>query len=162
MGRSEGVRTKREQTEMEVKFDNGKHKIANPTTQVYRPTRRGDERIVSEDTPIPVRARPDEEPQAISLLRSEVRLSDLSKVMVLISVFLIALTALISLFGSAEYARITSEIATVDSDIENYQQQISQVRKTQSSMNDYRSIYDACVERGMQMVWEPDVFSGNP
>lgn len=147
---------------MEVKFDNGKHKIANPTTQVYRPTRHGKRRIVSEDTPIPVRTRPTDEPRAVSLLRSEVRLSDMSKIMVLISVFLIALTALISLFGAAEYAKITSEIATVDSDIENYKQQISQVKKTQSSMNDYRSIYDACVERGMQMVWEPGVFINNP
>jgi hypothetical protein len=147
---------------MEVKFDNGKHKIVNPTTQVYRPVRRGDKRIVSEDTPIPVRTHPEEASPTVSLLRSEVRLSDLSKVMVLISVFLIALTALLSLFGSAEYARITANIATIESDIESYQQQISQVKKTQSSMNDYRSIYDACVERGMQMVWEPDLNNGNP
>ena len=147
---------------MDVKFEHGKHKISNPTTQVYRPTRRGKERLVSEDTPIPVRTRPDDEPRQVSLLRSEVRLSDMSKIMVLISVFLIALTALISLFGAAEYAKITSEIASVEKDIETYEQQISQVKKTQSSMNDYRSIYDACVERGMQMVWEPGVFGGNP
>ena len=73
---------------------------------------------------------------------------------------MVALTALISLFGAAEYAEITSQISTIESDIESYEQQISQVRKTQSSMNDYRSINDACLDRGMQMIWELD--STNP
>ena len=30
---------------------------------------------------------------------------------------------------------------------------MSQVRKSQSSMNDYSSINDVCVERGMTMAW---------
>ena len=88
-------------------------------------------------------------------MQSELRFSTLSKVMILVSVFLVALTALLSLFGAAEYAQISTDIATIDADIESYQQMISQVKKTQSSMNDYASITDACLDRGMQMIWEP-------
>lgn len=148
---------------MEVRFDNGKQKIRNPETRVYSPTGRGASRtFLDEDAPLAVRPRPDQSEQ-VSVARSVVRLSVLSKLLILLSVFLIALTALIALFGSAEYARITSEIGAVESDIETYRQQLSQVRKTQSSMNDYSSINDACLNRNMQLIWEPDVFGGaNP
>ncbi len=141
---------------MEVKFDNGKRRISNPETRVYSPTGDGTTRVSFEDSPLPVRPRP-EAREAAPVVRTIVRFSMLSKILIISAVFLIALTALISLFGAAEYARITSEIGTVESDIETYQQQISQVRKTQSSMNDYSSINDVCLDRNMQLIWESDM-----
>ena len=144
---------------MEIKFNSGKNESIGPATRTYNPASRKNRRYGEGDFPVPVRMESDRD-EAVSFLRSEIRFSDFSKILILISVFMVALTALISLFGAAEYAEITSQISIIESDIENYQQQISQVRKTQSSMNDYRSINDACLDRGMQMIWEPD--SSNP
>lgn len=139
---------------MEIRFRQEKRKKERvPETRMYDPTKGGQ---------TPVQAHRTSDDSALPIPRGGVRLSDLSKFMILIAVFLVALTALISLFGAAEYAEIISSIAAVESDIETYEQQISQVRKTQSSMNDYRSINDACLDRGMQMIWEPNVSGTNP
>jgi hypothetical protein len=68
-----------------------------------------------------------------------------------------------SLFGSAEYARIVSDTATVNSEIETYNEQISQIRKSQSSMNDFATINEICRNRGMTMNWyRGDSASGAP
>ena len=71
----------------------------------------------------------------------------------LLSVFAIAATTLFALFGAAEYARIISETAAVNSEIDSYNEQISQLRKSQSSMNDFATINEICRERGMTMNW---------
>ncbi len=145
---------------MEIRFDNEQHHGNGSETRIYDPTGRKSAPLTAVDR----RAVPiaDETELDVRVPRSELRFSDSSKIMILISVFLIALTALISLFGASEYARISTEIETVKADIQTYEQQISQVRKTQSSMNDYASITDACLDRGMQMIWEPDVFGSRP
>ena len=147
---------------MEFHFDNETYRSNAAETRIYDPTGRKRQRGAASDAPVPVRLRQSEDDALVERPRSQIRFSELSKIMVLISVFLIALTALLSLFGAAEYARISSEIETINSDIETYEQQISQVKKTQSAMNDYSSITDACLDRGMQMIWEPDVFGSNP
>ena len=142
---------------MEIRFQQGNRKKERvPQMRMYDPTAQNGE------TPVPVRMHQETDDSALPIPRGGVRFSDLSKFMILVAVFLIAMTALVSLFGAAEYAEIVSSISSVESDIETYRQQISQVKKTQSSMNDYSSINTACLDRGMQMIWEPDVESVNP
>lgn len=142
---------------MDIRFrEDPKRRTKESEIRMYDPT------AASGETPTPVRMHQETDDVALPIPRGGIRFSDLSRLMILIAVFLIAMTALISLFGAAEYAQIISDIASVESDIETYEQQISQVRKTQSSMNDYASINDACLDRGMQMIWEPDVAEPNP
>ena len=142
---------------MNFRFREDKRKNERiPETRMYDPTVKGAE------TPVPLRSHRESDDEALPIPRGGLRFSDLSKLMILIAVFLIAMTALVSLFGAAEYAQIVSDIASIESDIETYEQQISQVKKTQGSMNDYASINDACLDRGMQMIWEPDVAGVNP
>lgn len=131
---------------MERPYGSEKTKMTASGMRLYRPTQPTSSKEVKRN-----RRRAAQEAR----MQSELRFSTLSKVMILVSVFLVALTALLSLFGAAEYAQISTDIATIDADIESYQQMISQVKKTQSSMNDYASITDACLDRGMQMIWEP-------
>ena len=131
---------------MERPYGSEKTKMTASGMRLYRPTQPTSSKEVKRN-----RRRAAREAR----MQSELRFSMLSKVMILVSVFLVALTALLSLFGAAEYAQISTDIATIDADIESYQQMISQVKKTQSSMNDYASITDACLDRGMQMIWEP-------
>ncbi len=131
---------------MESPFGNEKTKMTAAGMRLYRPTK-------PESSKETARARRRAAREARG--RSELRFSTLSKIMILVSVFFVALTALLSLFGAAEFAQISTDIATIDADIESYRQMISQVKKTQSSMNDYASITDACLDRGMQMIWEP-------
>ena len=145
---------------MEIRFEQGERKKKRtPEMRMYDPTGRG--RDGADDAPVPVRLHAETDDTALPIPRGGVRFSDMSKIMILIAVFFVAMTALISLFGAAEYAQIISDIAAVESDMETYEQQISQVRKTQSSMNNYASINDACLDRGMQMIWEPEGV-GNP
>ena len=131
---------------MERPYGSEKTKMTASGMRLYRPTQPTSSKEVKRN-----RRRAAREAR----MQSELRFSTPSKVMILVSVFLVALTALLSLFGAAEYAQISTDIATIDADIESYQQMISQVKKTQSSMNDYASITDACLDRGMQMIWEP-------
>lgn len=138
---------------MDVSFDKDPKKIRNPQTRIFSPTQTGNPTPVLEDTSMPVRPQPSREERTAKKVKTVVRLSTSSKVLILLSVFAIAATALFALFGAAEYARIVSETATVNSEIESYNEQISQLRKSQSSMNDFATINEICRERGMTMNW---------
>ena len=138
---------------MDVSFDKDPKKIRNPQTRIFSPTQTGNPTPVLEDASMPVRPQPGREERTAKKVKTVVRLSTSSKVLILLSVFAIAATALFALFGAAEYARIISETATVNSEIESYNEQISQLRKSQSSMNDFATINEICRERGMTMNW---------
>ena len=138
---------------MDVSFDKDPKKIRNPQTRIFSPTQTGNPTPVLEDASMPVRPQPSREERTAKKVKNVVRLSTSSKVLILLSVFAIAATALFALFGAAEYARIISETATVNSEIESYNEQISQLRKSQSSMNDFATINEICRERGMTMNW---------
>ena len=60
---------------------------------------------------------------------------------------------LFALFGAADYARIISDTAAVNKEIDTYNDQISQIRKTESSMNDFATINEVCRRLGMTMNW---------
>ncbi len=138
---------------MDVSFDKDPKKIRNPQTRIFSPTQTGNPTPVLEDASMPVRPQPSREERTAKKVKTVVRLSTSSKVLILLSVFAIAATALFALFGAAEYARIISETATVNSEIDSYNEQISQLRKSQSSMNDFATINEICRERGMTMNW---------
>ena len=138
---------------MEVQFDKNRRRIQNPQTRIFSPTQKGAPTPVLEDASMPVRPQPRAEVQRKDNVKTVFRVTTLSKVLILLSVFTIAATALFALFGSAEYARIISDTASVNSEIESYNEQISQLKKTQSSMNDFATINEVCRSRGMTMNW---------
>lgn len=138
---------------MEVQFDKNRHKISNPKTRIFSPTQTGSPTPVLEDASMPVRPQPRTETKQKSKVKTVLRMTTSSKVLILLSVFTIAATALFALFGAAEYARIISDTASVNSEIDSYNEQISQLKKTQSSMNDFATINEVCRSRGMTMNW---------
>ena len=138
---------------MDVRFDKKPHQVKNPQTRIYSPTQTGEPTPVLEDASMPIRPQPQKEERVKKNVRTEIRLSASSKVLILLAVFVIAATALLGLFGAAEYARVISETGTVNSEIDSYNEQISQLRKSQSSMNDFATINEVCRSRGMTMNW---------
>ena len=138
---------------MEVQFDRNRRRINNPQTRIFSPTQTGTPTPVLEDASMPVRPQPRAETKQKSKVKTVLRITTASKVLILLSVFTIAATALVALFGAAEYAKIISDTASVRSEIDTYNEQISQLRKSQSSMNDFATINEVCRSRGMTMNW---------
>lgn len=139
---------------MDVQFDEEQPKIGSAKTRIYSPSKAGNPTPVLEDASMPIRPQPTKAaPRKKRAARTEVRLTTASKILILLSVFVIAGTALFALFGAAEYAEIVSSTASVSSEIESYNEQISQIRKTQSSMNDFSTINEICRALGMTMNW---------
>ncbi len=138
---------------MDVQFDEDRQKGTSAKTRLYSPNKTGDPTPILEDPSMPIRPQPTREPRKKRVTRKEIRLSPMSKILILLSIFAIAGTALFGLFGAAEYAKIISDTASVNKEIENYNDQISQLRKTQSSMNDFATINEICRRLGMTMNW---------
>jgi hypothetical protein len=138
---------------MDVQFDEELRKDGSAKTRIYSPTKTGTPTPVLEDTSMPIRPQPTRTVRKKRSVRTEVRLTTASKILILLSVFVIATTALFALFGAAEYAKVVSNTASVKSEIESYNEQISQIRKTQSSMNDFSTINEVCRALGMTMNW---------
>ena len=139
---------------MDVRFDEEQNKAGSAKTRLYSPNKTGAPIPIVEDTTMPIRPQPSREP--IRRKRGEkrvFRLTTSGKLLILLSVFAIAATALFALFCAAEYAKIISDTASVNKEIESYNDQISQIRKTQSSMNDFATINDVCRALGMTMNW---------
>ncbi|MBQ5992165.1 MAG: hypothetical protein IJL62_06435 [Clostridia bacterium] len=138
---------------MDVQFDEERPKGRNAKTRLYSPNKTGNPTPILEDSTMPIRPQPTREARARRRETRELRLTTTSKILILLSVFVIAATALFGLFGAAEYAQIISNTASVNKEIESYNDQISQIRKTQSSMNDFATINDVCRGLGMTMNW---------
>ncbi len=138
---------------MDVQFDEERSKTGTAKTRIYSPTKSGTPTPVLEDASMPIRPQPVREVRKKRSVRTEVRLTTASKILILMSVFVIAATALFALFGAADYARIISNTAAVNKEITSYNDQISQLRKTQSSMNDFATINEVCRGLGMTMNW---------
>ncbi len=147
---------------MDVRFDDDLKKSGSAKTRIYSPTKTGRPTPVLEDTSMPIRPQPEKTPRKNRSVRTEMRLTTMSKILILLSIFAIAGTALFALFGAADYARIVSETASVNKEIESYNQQISQLKKTQSSMNDFATINEVCRRLGMTMSWYKGSTSSAP
>ncbi len=138
---------------MDVRFDEDRQKSTAAKTRLYSPTKTGDPTPILEDPAMPIRPQPSRETTGKRRIKKELRLTPTSKVLILLSIFAIAATALFGLSGAAEYAKIISDTAAVNKEIDNYTDQISQIRKTQSSMNDFATINEVCRGLGMTMSW---------
>ena len=139
---------------MDVQFNDDLPKPGSAKTRIYSPNKSGSPTPVLEDASMPIRPQPTRETvRKKTNVRTEVRLTTASKVLILLSVFVVAATALIALFGAASYARIISDTAAVNKEIDSYNEQISQIRKSQSSMNDFATINEVCRRLGMTMNW---------
>lgn len=151
---------------MDVQFNDDLPKPGSAKTRIYSPNKSGSPTPVLEDASMPIRPQPTREPvKKKANVRTEVRLTSASKVLILLSVFVIAATALFALFGAADYARIVSDTAAVNKEIDSYNEQISQIKKSQSSMNDFATINEVCRRLGMTMNWykaNPDTAIGVP
>jgi cell division protein FtsL len=138
---------------MDVRFNDERQRSGGAKTRIYSPTQTGNPTPVLEDSSMPIRPQPTREPRKKRAVRTEVRLTSASKILILLSVFVIAATALFALFGAADYARIVSNTNAVNKEIDTLNEQISQLQKMQSSMNDFATINDVCRTLGMTMNW---------
>lgn len=144
---------------MEVSFDTEKHNGAGaPVTRIYAPSHRNgpDVRMIEEVAErLPVYPQPREkdieEEQMVEVERPKVPI--LSRILLIMAVFLIAATAILAISGSAQIAKIYTEIHTLESDISSYKEKISLLRKEQSTMNDYATINEANQSVGRIMSW---------
>ena len=144
---------------MEVSFDTEKHTgTGAPVTRIYAPARnRGPEvRMIEEVAEsLPVYPQPREKDveveQAVEVERPKVPIY--SRILMILAVFLIAATAILAISGSAQIAKIYTEIHTLESDISSYKEKISLLRKEQSTLNDYTTINEANQNVGRVMSW---------
>ena len=144
---------------MEVSFDTEKHTgTGAPVTRIYAPSRnRGPEvRMIEEVAEsLPVYPQPREKDveveQAVEVERPKVPIY--SRILMILAVFLIAGTAILAISGSAQIAKIYTEIHTLESEISTYKEKISLLRKEQSMLNDYTTINEANQNVGRVMSW---------
>ena len=144
---------------MEVSFDTEKHTgTGAPVTRIYAPSHRnGPEMRVVEEVAksLPVypqhREKDLEEEQAVEVEKPKVPIY--SRILMILSVFLIAGTAILAISGSAQIAKIYTDIHTLESDISSYKEKISLLRKEQSTLNDYTTINEANQNVGRIMSW---------
>jgi cell division protein FtsB len=144
---------------MEVSFDTEKHNGAGaPVTRIYAPSHRNgpEVRMIEEAAEnLPVYPQPREKDleaeQAVEAEKPKVPLY--SQILMILAVFLIAATAILAINGSAQIAKIYTEIHSLDSEISSYKEKISLLRKEQSTLNDYATINEANQNVGRVMSW---------
>ena len=144
---------------MEVSFDTEKHNGAGaPVTRIYAPSHRNgpEVRMIEEAAEnLPVYPQPREKDleaeQAVELPKPKVPVY--SRILMILAVFLIAATAILAISGSAQIAKIYTEIHSLDSEISSYKEKISLLRKEQSTLNDYATINEANQNVGRVMSW---------
>ena len=144
---------------MEVSFDTEKHAGAvAPVTRIYAPSHRNGPEVrmieeVAESLPVypQPRERDIEAEQAVEQEKPKVPVY--SRILMILAVFLIAATAILAISGSAQIAKIYTEIHSLDSEISSYKEKISLLRKEQSTMNDYTTINEANQSVGRIMSW---------
>ena len=144
---------------MEVSFDTEKKNgTGAPVTRIYAPSHRNgpEVRMIEEGAEnLPVYPQPREKDleaeQAVELPKPKVPVY--SRILMILAVFLIAATAILAISGSAQIAKIYTEIHSLDSEISSYKEKISLLRKEQSTLNDYATINEANQNVGRVMSW---------
>ena len=144
---------------MEVSFDTEKHNgTGAPVTRIYAPSHRNGPEVrmveeVAERLPVypQPREKDVEEEQAVAVERPRVPIY--SRILMLLAVFMIAATAILAISGSAQVAKIYTEIHTLEKEISSYKEKISLLRKEQSTLNDYTTINEANQNVGRVMSW---------
>ena len=144
---------------MEVSFDTDKKTGAGaPVTRIYAPSHRNgpEVRMIEEAAEnLPVYPQPREKDleaeTAVEVAKPKVPVY--SRILMILAVFLIAGTAILAISGSAQIAKIYTEIHSLDSEISSYKEKISLLRKEQSTLNDYTTINEANQNVGRVMSW---------
>lgn len=143
---------------MEVSFDTEKRGANAPATWIYAPTHKSavELKVMSEEG---TAVRPQPKAEAAEKVRAQAapkkdKQEALSRVLLLLTVFLIAATAILAIDGSARVAKIYTQINSLQEEIESYENQISLLQKEQSSLNDYTTINEANREAGRIMNWD--------
>ena len=144
---------------MEVSFDTEKKTGSGaPVTRIYAPSHRNgpEVRVVEEIAEsLPVYPQPREKDieaeQVVEVEKPKVPIY--SRILMILAVFLIAGTAILAISGSAQIAKIYTEIHTLESEISSYKEKISLLRKEQSTLNDYTTINEANQNVGRVMSW---------
>ena len=151
---------------MEVSFDTENRGNKAPHTRIYAPTDKSfsDIRMQAEDdTPVrpqPLRFEADADeadapaPEAQTPARAKTPVY--SYVLLVFSVFLIAGTAIFAITGNARVAAIYTDIYKLENEITDYREQISMLKKEQSTLNDYTTISGANRGAGRVMTWEDE------
>ena len=144
---------------MEVSFDTDKHAGSSaPVTRIYAPSHRNGPEVrvveeVAESLPIyPQPREKDLEEERVAEVEKP-RVPIYSRILMILAVFLIAATAILAISGSAQIAKIYTEIHDLESEISSYKEKISLLRKEQSTMNDYTTINEANQNVGRVMSW---------
>ena len=144
---------------MEVSFDTEKRNgTGAPVTRIYAPSHRNgpEVRMIEEAAEnLPVYPQPREKDieaeQAVEVEKPKVPIY--SRILIILAVFLIAATAILTISGSAQIAKICTEIHALESEISSYKEKISLLRKEQSTLNDYATINEANQSVGRVMSW---------
>lgn len=144
---------------MEVSFDTEKRNgTGAPVTRIYAPSHRNgpEVRMIEEAAEnLPVYPQPREKDieaeQAVEVEKPKVPIY--SRILIILAVFLIAATAILTISDSAQIAKIYTEIHALESEISSYKEKISLLRKEQSTLNDYATINEANQSVGRVMSW---------
>ena len=152
---------------MDVSFDTETRGKKTPHTRIYAPSSDksfSDIRMQAEDdTPVrpqPLRFNDDVEeadaPVQPVKVKTKHKTPVYSYVLLVLAVFIIAATAILAITGNARVAQIYSQIYSLEDEITVYQEQISMLKKEQSSLNDYNTISNANRNAGRVMTWEEE------
>lgn len=145
---------------MPVSFDTDKKTGKRVTTRLYAPNRKTAAQLqVSSDggTAVHPQPRPEETAREIRTQAAAPEKdgkATLSRILLLLAVFLIAATAILAIDGNAKVTKIYTQIYELEDQIEEYENKISLLQKEQSSMNDYATINEANREAGRVMNWD--------
>lgn len=154
---------------MEVSFDTDKRGGKAPITRIYAPSDKSYATLqleADEDTPLrpqPEFYRQTEEEKAEKVRTPQKQKTPVySYILLILSVFVIAITALLAINGNTKVASIYKNIYSVRDEIAEYEEKISMLKKEQSSLNDYATINNANQEAGRTMNWnESKMIPGN-
>ena len=144
---------------MEVSFDTEKHNGAGaPVTRIYAPSHRNGPEVrmieeAAENLPVYPQPREKDLEEEVVVEAPKPKVPIYSQILMILAVFLIAGTAILAISGSAQTAKIYTEIHSLDSEISSYKEKISLLRKEQSTLNDYATINEANQNVGRVMSW---------
>ncbi len=144
---------------MEVSFDTEKHNGAGaPVTRIYAPSHRNGPEVrmieeAAENLPVYPQPREKDLEEEVVVEAPKPKVPIYSQILMILAVFLIAGTAILAISGSAQIAKIYTEIHSLDSEISSYKEKISLLRKEQSTLNDYATINEANQNVGRVMSW---------
>ena len=144
---------------MEVSFDTEKKNgTGAPVTRIYAPSHRNGPEVrmieeAAENLPVYPQPREKDLEEEVVVEAPKPKVPIYSQILMILAVFLIAGTAILAISGSAQIAKIYTEIHSLDSEISSYKEKISLLRKEQSTLNDYATINEANQNVGRVMSW---------